>query len=157
MDAGSTNYQLAKLIVRENYRNLTIITNDLKTSMLLLNHDNIKVILVGGTVNSRGILTSGYLALEFLKQFRITKSFIGIQGVNDLFHVMTSQESKIGYKHYLIENSGQSILLTDESKFGENRMYYICELSDFDIVITNNAKETLLNYCSDYNIDLVNV
>lgn len=157
LDAGSTNYQLGKLIVQENFTNLTIITNDLKISMLLLNHEHIKVILVGGAVNSRGILTSGYLALEFLKQFRINKSFIGIQGVSDSFHVTTSQESKIGYKQYLIENSGQSILLVDESKFGESRMYYICDLSDFDIVITNNTKENLLKYCSDYGINLLNV
>lgn len=155
LDGGSTNYQLALEICEKDFNNLRIITNDLKIANYLSKDSRFEIIIIGGKVDSRGLLTTGFMAYEFLKNFIIDKAFMGTQALSDDFYISTTKEEKIAYKKHLIMNASKSILLLDCEKFQQKRMFVISPLKYLDIIITDKSYKELEDYCENENVELI--
>ena len=51
------------------------------------------------------------------------------------------------------KNSHQKILVTDNSKFGKSKLYKICDLKDFQYIITNKKmEEKEKKYAEEHNV-----
>ncbi|MBP7840286.1 MAG: DeoR/GlpR transcriptional regulator, partial [Acidaminococcaceae bacterium] len=62
LDAGTTSYELAALLVEKEYQQLTIVTNDLLVAHMVSQNSNYQVIILGGVIENANGLTCGYLA-----------------------------------------------------------------------------------------------
>ncbi|MDO5714806.1 MAG: DeoR/GlpR family DNA-binding transcription regulator [Tissierellia bacterium] len=158
LDGGSTNFELAKLINDKEHLNLTVITNDLNIAVTLCPNTKVRLIMIGGVVDGNNELTSGSLANSFLDNFSIDKSFIGTQAINEEMYIMTTQEKKITLKKKYLERSAQNILVTDKTKFGEDRLFKITQIKDFDYLITDaKLNKELKKYCVHNSVKLLTI
>ena len=74
LDAGTTTYQLAKLITR---RSLTVVTNDLEIARQLADSQTVTTIMLGGVIRPKVNCTIGSPSLAMLKELSVDRAFMG--------------------------------------------------------------------------------
>ena len=137
LDAGTTNYELAKFLVESSIKDLVIITNDLKIACVLAEKQFFQIVVLGGIIENENILTCGSMAVSMLKDFEIDACFVGTQSISDKFEIRTPNIAKVELKRTYIEKSQQRFLLADSTKFKKSKLYKICDLKDFHYIITD--------------------
>ena len=137
LDAGTTNYELAKFLVESSIKDLVIITNDLKIACVLAEKQFFQIVVLGGIIENENILTCGSMAVSMLKDFEIDACFVGTQSISDKFEIRTPNIAKVELKRTYIEKSQQRFLLADSTKFEKSKLYKICDLKDFHYIITD--------------------
>ncbi|WP_427194636.1 DeoR/GlpR family DNA-binding transcription regulator [Treponema denticola] len=137
LDAGTTNYELAKFLVESSLKDLVIITNDLKIACVLAEKQFFQIVVLGGIIENENILTCGSMAVSMLKDFEIDACFVGTQSISDKFEIRTPNIAKVELKRTYIEKSQQRFLLADSTKFEKSKLYKICDLKDFHYIITD--------------------
>lgn len=137
LDAGTTNYELAKFLVESSIKDLVIITNDLNIACVLAEKQFFQIVMLGGIIESENILTCGSMTVSMLKDFEIDACFVGTQSISDKFEIRTPNIAKVELKRTYIEKSQQRFLLADSTKFEKSKLYKICDLKDFHYIITD--------------------
>lgn len=75
---------------------------------------------------------------EFLRNINVDISFIGTSSIDLEKGITTPTFEKADVKKQMIKAAGKSVLVTDSSKFGITKFAKICDLEDFDLIITDN-------------------
>lgn len=135
LDSGTTNFEIAKKLIDK--KDLTIITPDVFIAGFLSSNSKFKVICTGGVVQTDVGTCMGSLAIEVLKKVRVDMSFIGTSSIDSSYHLSTPTLEKAELKQEMMRSSKYSILVTDSSKFGKDNFVKICQLKDFDLVISD--------------------
>ena len=85
LDGSSTVYELVKLLARNEKKNLIIITTSALTVVALSGLDSSRVIMAGGTVSYAHNTVEGHMTSKFIRDIRVDKCFIGINGIDEDF------------------------------------------------------------------------
>ena len=121
----------------KNLKSVTVFTNALRTAISLVDAPGCSVFLSGGQLREKELTLSGFPSEENFANFNVDKAFIGIGGITEAgitdYHIGEARLHKM-----LIENSKQTIVLADSSKFGVKAMTNVCSLNDIDIIVTDN-------------------
>ena len=135
LDSGTTTFELAKLL-REK-KDLTILTNDLRVTVELSVHTEHTVYSIGGTVKKDDMITTGFLAMDFLEHFsRFDFAVLSADGF-DVHTGLTDHNMEMGrLKRAILNKSGQIFAAIDHGKFTQNAFYKICDISALNMVVT---------------------
>lgn len=136
LDAGTTTYEIAKRLM--DIPNLTIITNDLEITHLLL-ESNANLLICGGLVQKSTGSMIGALANMMMDNLRVDIAFLGAQSIDDQYNVLTPTMDKAVMKQTICKNAKEKYLVVDSSKFGRQALIKINHLSDYTAVITNKS------------------
>ncbi len=135
IDLGTTTLEVAKaLSVKQE---LTILTNAFPVAMELIKNPSNRVFLVGGQLRPGDYATSGFLAIEFLRHFRVDKALIGAGGVSLKNGITDYHVDEAYVRKEMINVAEQVICVADYSKFESSAFTKVCELSEIDILITD--------------------
>jgi DeoR family transcriptional regulator, aga operon transcriptional repressor len=135
-DAGSTTYAVAQLL--SGWSQLTVVTNDLQIAVRLAANPNIQLITTGGSVRPYVFSLQGWQTEAFIKSLKVKKTFLGADAIDSQGFVLNTNMDEVGIKQAMIEAAEQVILVTDSTKFGKSGMFRVCDLSEVDLVITDN-------------------
>jgi DeoR family fructose operon transcriptional repressor len=142
IDDGTTPQQMIHFLM--NKHNLTVLTMSIPALHLLIEYKNKElfsgeIYLIGGKVNATHSRVTGSIAEKIAGLFHADKAFISIDGIvlNKGITSFDAERGQLASK--VIENSKQTIIMTDSSKIGLTQMYRIAEWRDVDIVICNTA------------------
>jgi len=136
LDTGTTTLELAHRL--GGIEELTVLTSSLAIASALLAHNNVELVLLGGTVSKGSPDLSGPLTLENLATFRAELAFVGADGADeDGFY--TSDLSIAQVCRAMIANAGQSVLVVDSSKFSQTSFVRIAGWEAIDRVITDDG------------------
>lgn len=119
MDNSSTVCELASLIAEGPRSHLRIITPSLRIVETLSQCSACNVMIVGGDVNYKHKMVEGYLAAQFIKNVRVDKCFIGINGIDEKFGFSTPRYEDADIKSHMIASALKSYVLADHTKFGK--------------------------------------
>ncbi|ACT02970.1 DeoR/GlpR family DNA-binding transcription regulator [Paenibacillus sp. JDR-2] len=138
IDDGSTTLQMIPYLLYK--KNLTIITNSISGLNMILDYQNKEmfsgdVFFIGGKIDPRHYRISGSLAEKFMENFFVNKAFISIDGISPEQGITSFDSSRALLVQTMMQKSEQSIILTDSSKFGTNRLYKIADLAQLDTVV----------------------
>lgn len=142
LDGGTTNFFLAENIPK-NIK-LTVLTNSPPLAMVLNDHDNIEVILLGGKYFKRYQITMGIEILNNLKNFNVDLYFMGINGLDPMhgFTIRNYEESLM--KKQMMMVSKKTICCVVEEKINVVENYKVADSNEISYLITNlkptNAK-----------------
>jgi DeoR family transcriptional regulator, fructose operon transcriptional repressor len=135
-DGGTTTLQVVKAAPPE--RSIFPITvSPLLASELQQKYDDVK--LSGGTLQSNRMTFVGPAAEEFLDRLNFNLLFLSTNGVSVESGLTTPNEEVARLKELMIRNSKHVVLVSDRTKFGEERFARFGELSDVDRVVTDGA------------------
>lgn len=135
LDAGSTTYALALQLMRR--KNLKVVTNDLKIAVSLAANPNINTIVTGGMARPYVFSLQGSQTETFLKNLRVEKTFLGADAIHPDCSIYNVNMDEVPIKQAMISAASQVILLTDSSKFEKAGFVKVCDMAQFDLVITD--------------------
>ena len=132
-DLGTTVETVAKRL--EKSKNINAFTNAIRTA-LVLSEKSDDVILMGGKIRKGEFSISGGIAEENLAKFNIDKAIIGAGGITEdgISDFITDEAL---FRAKVIENASEVILVADCSKFGVKAMCKVCDISQIDVLITD--------------------
>jgi DeoR family fructose operon transcriptional repressor len=140
LDSGSTILALAQELKRK--RDLTVITNDLKIALELCDAPGFNVIVLGGKVRPSLYSVTGPSVEEALGRFNANHSFLGADGINLDAGLTNASLEEAPIKTLMIRCGQRATLLADHSKFGKASLVKVCDLTEFDLVLTDDGLES---------------
>ncbi len=149
LSIGSTPLAVAKALHR--HKDLTVITNNLNAAMALSAEVSNRIILPGGELRlpDRDIL--GDEVLEFVDRYRVQFGVFGVAGVAEDGGLLDFHSAEVRVRERMVENSQQSMLLLDHSKFGRIAPAVGGQISEIDTVILDKRPDacfsSLLEAC----------
>lgn len=154
IDCGSTVSLMTQHI--KKIESLTVVTNSLPIAYELLNYENIKLILIGGEVDSKRKAIYGHSAIKNISLYHANKAFIGTDGVSLLHGITSHNEKAASVTIKMAENSDEVFLLCDSSKIEKNSFVKFAPISIINYIITDkNIDQSLISKYEDHNITLL--
>ncbi|WP_209121766.1 DeoR/GlpR family DNA-binding transcription regulator [Alkalihalobacillus sp. BA299] len=140
IDVGTTVIELANEI--KNKENITILTNSLPVSTILIDALNRsvfsgKVILLGGELNPEQHSVTGKLTEMLLENFIIDQAFISVGGVSLQNGLSDYDLNESMISKAIIKSSKEMIVLADHSKLGVDAFCKICSIEEIDAIVCN--------------------
>jgi len=137
LESGTTVMYMIRYL--RNKGKLFVVTNCLNVAMKIIKLSNIKLTLVGGELREKTYTLIGPLAETAFNSIFVDKSFIGVDGI-DVDHGLTSYNSyEAQAMRILINNSKETYVLADHTKFGKFAHFKISSLKEITAVITDSS------------------
>ena len=138
LDTGTTTFELAKLLI--NFKNLTVVTNDLQIAAYLERNSDVTIIIAGGAVRRNFHCTTGKKAIDTIKDLNMDKTFLAANGIS-IKGASTPSIDMAGVKSFLAELSDETILLCDSSKMDKSSFVRFADLNQIDFLITDSGAD----------------
>lgn len=134
--SGTTAQFFAKEIVPKEH--LTVITSAINVTMELLKHEHVDIIQLGGPVRKTSSSILGRYAEDQLEDLFCSKLFLGVDGIDASFGIMTSNAQEALLNRKMIASAHKVIVLADFSKFDRKSLGKIADWSKVDMIISDN-------------------
>ncbi len=137
LDAGSTTYALALLL--NTKIQITVVTNDLEDRGQTggKSEDQFDLHRWGGK-NFRFFFARGNHK-SFIRNIKVDKTFMGADAIHNDGTISNVNIEEVSIKQAMINAADQTILLADSSKFMNSGFFKVCDLSDIDLIITDDG------------------
>lgn len=122
INSGTTTRCLAAAL--KHHKNLNVVTNSLAVSMELGSVSSIRVILLGGEINTQYAFTFGEDAREQLRHYQADCAILSVDGVSTSAGVTTFHAEEAGVNRMMIERSQSTMIIADHTKIG--RVGFTC-------------------------------
>ncbi len=150
---GPTSLQLARHLKEKN--SLTVLTNDLLIALELSAFSHIKVIILGGDLESQSRGVYGNFTINSIRSFFVNKTFFEVEGVTpDAGFTVTSIE-KANLIQEAAKRAGEAVCLCPGECFGKRAFYPVGDISLAKKIITNSSiSDSFKNYVFEQNVQL---
>lgn len=156
LDASTTSYMIAKLIVKSN-KPLTLITNMFEISSLIPVDSKAKFIFIGGDYNAIVGGSVGSYAISQIQKYRCDKGFLGCSGI-DLRDgsVCTTPSEDASTKNAIMSISKELFLITLNEKFETTSSFIFSNIIDFNTIITEAPpNKSITNLLKEYYVNII--
>ncbi len=140
-DASTTVYELARLILESNLKNIFIVTNSFNLVNLFAGSEH-RVVHTGGELSSNMYYAVGTITERMMQDVRTDKCFVGANGIDFSYGYSVPTFEDASVKKLMIRASRESFVLADHTKFGET---YMAKFADYgngiDYLITDLLPE----------------
>lgn len=140
MNAGNTTLLTARKLLGR--KGITIITNSIAIARELVQQTGIKLIFLGGEVNSEAIFTYGWDAIAQLEQYKANKLILSVSGFSYSAGLTTRHMEAADLLRKMIARTETVIAVADDTKIGFESFYHVGNLDAVDMLITNPTPET---------------
>jgi DeoR family transcriptional regulator of aga operon len=137
IDSGTTTMEMTKNISPDAH--ITVITNALNIANHLAHNQNAEVIIPGGFLRKESLSLVGTPAEKSLKSYLSDKVFLGVDGLDINYGLMTPNVEEAHLNQTMIEISQKVIVLADSSKIFKRSLAVICPVSRIDMLITDES------------------
>lgn len=135
IDAGTTCYHVAKLLAGLT---LQIVTNSLPVANLFAASPKTEVVLSGGVIYPRLGVLVGPLAVEAFRKIHADVAIMSAGGITP-DGVTNSHALLIDIQRAMMAGAGKVIFCLDHTKFGRQSVAHLCNVTDIDVVVTDEA------------------
>ncbi len=139
LDGSTTTHALAKRLY--NFKKIKVVTIGLDILNELRDIDGVEVISPGGVLDKVTMNFLGRSTEEFLENLNSDKAFISTTAISIKAGLTEPNPQQTFIKKIMLENAQQKILLADNSKYDVIALNRICDLSDLDVIITDNKPD----------------
>jgi DeoR family glycerol-3-phosphate regulon repressor len=136
LDTGTTTLEVARAI--GGTARLRVLTSSLAIASALQAHDNLDLVLLGGSVRHHSPDLSGPLTEDNLRQFRPDLAILGADAA-DREGVYTSDLGVAGISRAMIAGAMETWLVADSSKFSRRAFVQFADWGQIDHLITDDG------------------
>jgi DeoR/GlpR family transcriptional regulator of sugar metabolism len=137
LDSGTTVLLLAQELSRVG--DLTVVINSPSILNYLGSETEKKVIMVGGEWSHEDQCCYGLMTERDLADIYVSKVFMGADSIDVETGSVFAHLRNLSYISRIIKNAKQTVLLADSSKFNRIRGMKIIDLSDINVIITDEG------------------
>ena len=156
MDGGTTNLELARFLSTASNKRITVATTAVHIALELAKSPYIKVIITGGEVRTDVFSCIGPIAENMLRSTLFDKGFI-IPYHCTVERGLTHPDMEEAFlKQSMVKACKETYSIIDHTKFGQDSMNRICDISDLDCVITDwRTDPAVLERIREKNVRLI--
>lgn len=152
MDTATTVQACAEFLQVDK---CTVITNSINQADILSNKPGVDIHLLGGQLNQEQRFLYGPSVISMLSNYYVDKTFVGTCGLTEEGVMVAFEEDGFVMKK-MIKQGDQVILLVDSSKFGKKAFFKFADLSQIDIIITDQLPDkVLMDVFDQYEINVM--
>ncbi|MBE5737197.1 MAG: DeoR/GlpR transcriptional regulator [Clostridiales bacterium] len=135
LDGSTSAYFIAEYL--SEFSNLTVITNGIDT-LSLLAHNNVTTYSTGGCVSKENSsVLVGEQTLESIKNIHANIAFFSCQALSRDGKIYDCYLQENYVRKQMMKNSDKTVFLCDSNKLDKLSSYYLCDLNEVDILVTN--------------------
>jgi len=135
IDGGTTTYYMAEALIGQS---LQLVTNSLPIAQLFLNDEKVELILTGGLLYPRYGVFLGPGAESMLATIHAQTLFLSVAGVLD-GQLYNQNLLLVHAEREMMKQAQKVVLLADHTKYGQQALVRLCELSEIDVVVCDSA------------------
>lgn len=140
----------------KDFKNTTIVSNDLRLVNKFINVESCKFFMTGGQVKS-DMKLNGAQTINSLKQYRFNKAFVFVDGFDSKLGLFAKNENDSELIRALLEISGKVIVVVSSSVFESNSPFWVCENNSIDVVISEGEiSPTAIDTMEFNNVKVIN-
>lgn len=136
----SSSSALAVIPWLSQFNSLSVITNGIKAATMLAEYPQIRVYILGGSLNSRSLSVHGTFACKMLEDMNANIAFISPKGIDRSGSVFCADEEEAAIRRMMIRSSETSILLCNSKKLDQRGAFRLCSLSEVSTVICDKGQ-----------------
>lgn len=137
LDNGTTTMHLLDFL--DPGKRVTVVTASLHVITRAAALENVKLIVLPGTLDRRTNSLTDLGTQEFLSRFRFTKAFMGVTEVSGDGRLNVSTYQEFLVKRTALAQSREKILLADGSKFQGSGLMAYGNLGDMTALVTDDT------------------
>lgn len=137
LDAGTTTFELARLIGQSTLA-ITVITNSTILAGELAGNPNLELIALGGKVRLHTQASVGSIAIDTLRRFNASKTFLAVNGISAEHGLTTPDLEEAAMKTAMLNAGFERFVLADHTKFNRISLCQIAPVSMVDTIITDS-------------------
>ena len=137
LDSGSTNLALARTLPEDF--DLTIATNSIDVAGVVVARPDLRLVLVGGTVDP---LVGGSVdadAVQLVSRMNIDRCFVGACAVSRDGGLSAFHSTDASFKRALVAASRENLVLVTNDKLGERAPYRVAEVEQIGCYVVEDG------------------
>ncbi len=136
-DGGTTPLRVAQRLPAD--LRATIITHSPPIALALAEYENVEVILIGGKLVKRTLVTVGAATVEEFRHIRADLCFLGVSGLHPDVGISTRNLEEAYVKRAMIESSAEVVALASAEKLGTASPYIVGPLNNLTHLVTERS------------------
>ncbi len=155
IDSSSSNSQLIQELPL-NFR-CTIITNSPDIALKLINHSNIDLIMLGGTIYKQSMVALGHDTIEALSKLRVDTYILGLYNVSlhDGMSVPTKLEAQV--KEKMLSIASEVLAIATSEKLETVSTHLFGSINDLNYLICDKIDHGIFEDYSNAGITVVSI
>ncbi|GAW56720.1 MULTISPECIES: DeoR/GlpR family DNA-binding transcription regulator [unclassified Nocardioides] len=137
LDAGSTTSRLASLLPRD--LRLTVVTHAVPVAARLAGSPQVALHLLPGRVRRTTQAAVGVETVAALDRLRTDVAFLGTNGITTGHGLSTPDREEAATKRAMVASARRVVCLADSSKIGVEAPLRFAELSEIDVLVTDDG------------------
>jgi len=137
LDASTTALAMAPFLGSK--RDLTVVTNGVRTGMELLQVPTLSVLMLGGMLRRESYSVVGMWGKSVLQQVNISKAFVGARGLTLRAGLTDVNAEEVELKRAMVEAAKEVIAVLDSSKWDQVTLATFCPLQRLTRIITDKG------------------
>ncbi|MCC7162249.1 MAG: DeoR/GlpR transcriptional regulator [Anaerolineae bacterium] len=153
LDASTTVFELALQI--SDRRELTVITNSIRSARELVTFPNITVIMPGGIVRREAFSLVGMWSADLIRQFNIGRAFMGARGFTLEEGLTDVHPDEVALKRAIVDVAREVVALIDSTKWNQVALASFCSATQLTTIISDKrAPRKMVQDARAKNIDV---
>ncbi len=154
LDSGTTTLQIAIKLKSKRFKDLVIVTNDIKIADELCAVEYLEVIVLGGILRKFLYTLFGSFTIDFLEQIKVNKFFLAADAISKDNGISNANIEEVPIKKLMIQNSQNVILVADSTKFNKNAFCKVCGWEKISSIITDDKiSDDYIKFFKEININ----
>jgi DeoR family glycerol-3-phosphate regulon repressor len=154
LNIGTTTEKVAESLL--SHQGLKVVTNNINIVNIFAHSDDAKVWLAGGKVRKSDSAVIGESTADFIKQFKVDYAVVGVSAIDNDGLLMDFDQREVMVSRAIFECSRKLILVADNIKFDRTAPMVIGNISEIDILVTNNQPSPeITNICNENNVEVI--
>jgi DeoR/GlpR family transcriptional regulator of sugar metabolism len=134
LDGGTTTLQVAHHLPRD--LRATIITNSVPIALVLAEHPQVEVVVLGGQLYKEALVTVGTTVVEALRMIRADLCMLGVCSLHPEIGISVPNLDEAHVKRAMIAGAAEVVALASAEKLGTAAPYVVGALSDLTHLVT---------------------
>ena len=136
LDAGSTNLALTEFLPED--QELTIATNAIDIAGAVLRRPDLRLIMIGGSVDTTVGGSVDAAAVQAIAQLNIDRCFLGACAVHAQRGIGAELHADALFKRALMDATQRCVVLATNAKLGARAPHRSCALADVDLLVVEH-------------------
>lgn len=154
MNAGTTTLAVMQKLM--NKKRLTVVTNSIVLALEGSKSPNIRMVLLGGDVNSEYQFVYGAQTVKELAGYYADKLILSADGIDLESGVTTYYDQEAEICSMMTEHAKEVITALDYTKIGRVAFKKICDVAQINSLVTNqNAEKTVMGDLKKCGINVI--
>lgn len=154
LDSGTTTLQIAIKLKNKRFKDLGIVTNDIKIADELCAVEHLEVIVLGGILRKFLYTLFGSFTIDFLEQIKVNKFFLAADAISKENGISNANIEEVSIKKLMIQNSQNVVLVADSTKFNTDAFCKVCGWEKINSIITDDKiSDDYIKFFEEINID----